>query len=239
MGTSTDFSAPPNWKNLKGDITRSGGSAPSPEKARDLLRAHIAANGGSKKMSSGGGQLGNGRTARNAVRTLASFISSVAQSGLAQTLRENGLGKLVGRSVTEIFIGIVSLCGGTDGDMDSADARNALSTTLDEICKEANSTEELEGLLVAQMDGAGLGSLLIKYFGNYLIEQFCRVFFGQLVKKHGDALAHSFLESIRDVIKTDLTHRTFGKDLAKVDWFGREGSKIASEVMQDTLAVFE
>ncbi len=239
MGTSTDFSAPPNWKHLKGDITRSGGSAPSPEKARDLLRAHLSTNGGSKRMSSGRGQLGTGRTARNVGRKLASFVSSVSQSGLDQTLRENGLDKLVGRSVTEIFIGIVSLCGGTDGDMDSADARNALSTTLDGICKEANSTEELERLLAGQVDGAGLGSLLIKYFGNYLIEQFCRVFFGQLVKKHGDTLAHSFLEPIRDVIKTDLAHRTFGKDLAKIDWFGREGSKIAAEVMQDTLVVFE
>jgi len=239
MGTSTDFSAPPNWKNLKGDVSRNGGTAPSPEKARDLLRTHVATNGGSKRISSGRGQIGTGRTAKNIARSLASFVSSVSQSGLEKTLRDNGLGELIGRSVTEIFVGIISLCGGTDGDMDSADARNALSTTMEELCKEAISADQLEALLAAQMDGVSLGSLLIKYFGNYLIEQFCRVFFGQLVKKHGDAQAHSFLQQIRDVIKSDLEHRTVGKDLSKIDWFGREGSQIASAIMQDTIAVFE
>jgi len=239
MGTSTDYSAPPNWRNLKGAITRTGGSATVPEKVRELLRAHIVTNGGAKQISSGRGQLGTGRTAKSVGRSLANFVSSVSQSGLDQTLRANGLGELVGRSVTEIFIGIVSLCGGTDGAMDSADARNALSATLDEICKEADSAEKLEKQLAAQMDGDGLGALLFRYFGNYLFEQFCRVFFGQLVKKHGDTLAHAFLQQIRDVIKADLTYRTFGKDLSRVNWFGREGAKIASEVMRDTLAVFE
>lgn len=239
MGTSADFSAPPNWQNVKSDVTRSGGRPATPAKAREILRDYVSTNGGSGRISSGRGQLGNGRTAKNAARSLGGFISSVSRDGLDSTLRSSGLENLVGKSVTEILLGIVSLCGGTDGDIDSVDARNALSTTMDEMCKDVATPDELEAILTTQMNGDGLGELMIRYFGNYLFEQFCRTFFGQLVQKHGDLKATSFLDSIRDVIKSDLAHRTVGSDLTKVNWFGREGNQIATAIMKDTLAVFE
>ena len=141
--------------------------------------------------------------------------------------------------MTEIFLGIVSLCGETDGDIDSVDARNALSRTMDEMCKDLASPEELETVLKEQMDGDNLGRLMMTYFGNYLFEQFCRVFFGQLVKKHGDQKATLFLNSIRDVIKSALEHKTVGMDLTAIQWFGRDGTRMAQTIMQNTLAVFE
>ncbi len=239
MGTSADYAAPPNWSNVKGDVTRSGGRSLTPAKSRELLRDYVSMSGGASRMSRGGGQLGSGGTARNAARSLGGFISAVATEGLDSALRDSGFQDLIGKSVTEILLGIVSLCGGTDGDIDSVDARNALSRTLDEICADAATPDELEAILRSQMDGDGLGELMMSYFGNYLFEQFCRVFFGQLVKKHGDIKANSFLQSIRDVIKSDLKHKTLGLDLAQVDWFGKEADTVASLIMQNTLAVFE
>lgn len=239
MGTSADYSAPPNWKNVKSDITRSGGQAPTPQKAGELVRDYVSENGGSGRMSSGRGQLGSGKTARRAARSLGGFVSSVARDGLDNALRDSGLQDFVGKSVTETLLGIVSLCGGTDGDIDSVDARNALSRTMDEVCKDATTPEELENVLREQMDGDGLGTLMMTYFGNYLFEQFCRVFFGQLVKKHGDQKANSFLNSIRQVIKSTLANKTVGVDLTKVNWFGREGTQMSQSIMKTTLAVFE
>jgi hypothetical protein len=110
---------------------------------------------------------------------------------------------------------------------------------MDEVCKGVATPDELEQVLRDQMDGDGLGTLMLMYFGNYLFEQFCRVFFGQLVKKHGDQQANSFLSSIRDVIKSALANRTVGMDLTTVDWFGREGTQMAQTIMNNTLAVFE
>lgn len=239
MGTSADYSAPPNWSNVKSDVTRNGGNAPTPTKARDFVRDYISENGGSGRMSSGRGQLGSGKTARSAARSLGGFVSAVSRDGLNKTLQDNGLGDLVGKSVTETLFGIVSLCGGTDGDIDSVDARNALSKTLDEVCKDASTPEELEALLTEQMQGNKLGALMIRYFGNYLYEQFCRTFFGQLIQKHGDVKANSFLRSIRDVIKSGLANETVNTDLTKVDWFGREGSQMAQTILNNTLSVFE
>lgn len=239
MGTSTDFSAPPNWSNIKSDVTRSGGGGLTPAKSRDLLRDYISTNGGYRQMSSGGGQLGNGRTARNSARSLGGFVSGVARDGLDATLRNHGLGELVGKSVTEILLGVVSLCGGTDGEIDSVDARNALSDTMDELCKDAETVEDLGALLAAQMNSDALGTLLMAYFGNYLYEQFCRVFFAQLEKKHGGQGATSFLGSIKDFIKSSLRNHTLDMNLSKIDWFGNEGGRIAQTIMENTLKVFE
>lgn len=239
MGTSTDFSAPPNWGGMKSDVTRSGHHPLTPAKCQSLLSGHISQCGGARSISSGGGQLGSGSTARNAARSLGGFISSVGRDGLESTLRANGLQSLIGGTVTEILLGILGFCGGTDGDIDSVDARNALSDTMDDICQNVATPEALEVLLQAKADAGALGSLLIAYFSNYLYQQFCRVFFAQLEKKHGLDGAASFLSSIKDFIHSSVKNEAVGQDLSKVNWFGSEGAQIAQTIMRNTLAVFE
>jgi len=239
MGTSADFSAPPNWGGMKGDVTRSGHQPLTPAKCQSLLRDYVSQSGGARSIASGGGSLGSGSTARNAARSLGGFISSVGRDGLDSTLRANGLQDLIGGTVTEILLGILSFCGGTDGDIDSVDARNALSDTMDELCQNATTPEELEALLQGQMSADALGTLLIAYFSNYLYQQFCRVFFAQLEKKHGLGVAASFLSSIKDFIHSSVKNETVGQDLSKVNWFGPEGEQVAHTIMQNTLAVFE
>lgn len=239
MGTSADFSAPPNWGGMKGDVTRSGHQPLTPAKCQSLLRDYVSQSRGATSMASGGGSLGSGSTARNAARSLGGFISSVGRDGLDSTLRANGLQDLVGGSVTDILLGILSLCGGTEGDIDSVDARNALSDTMDELCQNATTPEELDGLLQGQANADALGTLLVSYFSNYLYQQFCRVFFAQLEKKHGFDGAASFLSSIKDFIHSSVRNETVGQDLSKLNWFGPEGERVSQAIMQNTLAVFE
>jgi len=239
MGTSADFSAPPNWSGMKSDVTRSGHQPLAQAKCQSLLRDYVSQSGGAKSVASGGGSLGSGSTARNAARNLGGFISSVGRDGLNSTLRANGLQDLVGGTVTEILLGVLSLCGGTDGDIDSVDARNALSDTMDELCQNATTPEELESLLQGQTSADALGRLLIAYFSNYLYQQFCRVFFAQLEKKHGLDVAASFLLSIKDFIHSSVKNETVGQDLSKLNWFGPEGERVTQTIMQNTLVVFE
>lgn len=239
MGTSADFSAPPNWGGMKGDVTRSGHQPLTPAKCQSLLRDYVSQIGGARSVASGSGSLGSGSTARNAARSLGGFISSVGRDGLDSTLRANGLQDLVGGTVTEILLGILSLCGGTDGEIDSVDARNALSDTMDELCKDTTTPEELEAILQGQASAEALGTLLVAYFSNYLYQQFCRVFFAQLEKKHGFDVAASYLASIKDFIHSSVKNETVGQDLSKVNWFGPEGERVTQTIMRNTLAVFE
>ena len=81
------------------------------------------------------GQLGPGRTAKEIARSFGGFVQQVVEVGLPEALRRNGLQDLVGRTAQETLLGIMSLCGGTDGSIDSVDARNALSRTMDELLR--------------------------------------------------------------------------------------------------------
>jgi hypothetical protein len=163
----------------------------------------------------------------------------VGEVGLAQALESRGLHALVGNSAQEILLGILGLCGGQDGSQDSVDARNAYSRTMEELCKSAVTAEEVETVLVALADISRLAALMVTFFGNYIYEQFCRVFFAQLVQKHGERRAESFLKQIHEYIESRLRNLTLGVELTGIDWFGLEGDRMAMQIMQDTLAVFE
>lgn len=239
MGTSTDYSAPPNWGGLKNAVSRAGQKSLTPTKARQLVLDHISNSGGSSRIASGGGQLGTGQTARQIVRSLGGFIQEVGKSGLAQALKSHGLEALVGKSAQETLLGILGLCGGREGSHDSVDARNALSQTMDDLCRDVTTAEEVEAVLTAFTDAGRLAALMISFFGNYVYEQFCRVFFAQLVQKHGERRAESFLGQIADYIRSRLNNLTLGMNLTGVDWFGPPGDQLATQIMQETLAVFE
>lgn len=239
MGTSTDYSAPPKWGGLKNAVSRAGSKALTPAKAHRLVLDHISNGGGSSRIASGGGQLGSGKTARQIARTLGGFIREVGEAGLATALRKHGLDSLVGKSAPEILLGLMGFCGGRDGSQDSVDSRNAYSRTMDELCSSAATADELEAILVSLADAARLAGLMITFFGNYVYEQFCRVFFAQLIRKHGERRAESFLKQIHEFIASRLRNMTLGSDLTGLDWFGTEGDRMAGQIMQDTLAVFE
>lgn len=239
VGTSADYSAPPNWGPLKGAVTRAGHSALTPAKAGELLRDHIGTSGGALRMASGRGQLGSGKAARQIARSLGGFVGEVGAVGLAEALRRRGLQELVGKSAQETLLGIVSLCGGTEGSIDAVDARNALSRTMDELCENATTAAEVEAVLGSLTDGVRMVNLLMTFFGYYLYEQFCRVFFGQLIQKHGEQRAESFLGDILDYLKSSLRNHTLDMDASGIDWFGAEGERLAAQIMQDALAVFE
>jgi hypothetical protein len=239
MGTSTDYAAPPSWGSLKAEVTRAGGHLLTAVKAGELLRDHVGYNGGSQRIASSGGVLGAGRTSQQVARNIAGFFSQVGSIGLAEALRENGLEDLVGRPAQEVLLGIVSLCGGTNGSIDAADARSALSRLMDELCEDAVTADDVEKILSAQSDGAAMSELLMGFFAYYLYEQFCRVFFRQLVQKHGEQRAESFLNDILDFIQSALENHTLGVNVSQVDWFGSQGNQMATTIMQQTLEVFE
>ena len=239
MGTSADYSAPPNWGGLKGNVTRAGRNRLTPSKAAQLLRDHISHNGGSRAIASGRGQLGSGDTAKRIARSFGGFVDQVADVGLAEALRQHGFQDLVGRSAQETLLGILSLCGGTDGSIDSVDARNAFSLTMDDLCGESATADDVEAVLGTLTDGVRMAELLMTFFAHYLFEQFCRVYFGQLIQKHGDQRAESFLDDIFDYIESRLQNQLVGQNAADIDWFGQDGEQLTTQIMQDTLAVFE
>jgi hypothetical protein len=237
MGTSTGYDAPPSWGPLKSDVTRTAhGGSLTPDKAGQLLSDFVRHNGGASHMARGGGGVAGGGAARAVASRLGAFLGAVGSAGLAEALRQIGLSDLAGRPVREILNAIMDRLGGPSSTIDEVDARMALSRLQDKHLDEAETAEDVERILSVQV--TDLGEFLKDYFGFYLYEVFCRVFFERLVQRVGETRATSFLGDIEDFINSTLTNRTAGQDLARVDLTTPAGQALVSDVMETTLRVF-
>lgn len=238
MGTSTSYSAPGSWGTLKSEVTRAAneGSA-SPASAASIVGSYIQHNGGAARMSGGGsgGTVGGG-AGRAVAQRIGGFISAVSEVGLAEALRREGLAELVDRPVQEILAALLNRLGGPASTIDDVDARAALARLQEELLRDAQTPEDVEQVLRAQ--AVSIDVLLRDYFGLYLFEQFCRVFFERLVQRRGESKALGFLDDIKEFIKATLVNRVGRRAISKISWAGQEGSKLCSEIMQATLTVF-
>ncbi|HEY3382625.1 MAG TPA: hypothetical protein VGK32_12700 [Vicinamibacterales bacterium] len=212
--------------------------AASAATAGRIIGHFIQANGGPAGMSSSAGSGGTiGGSAGSAVaRRLGGFISAVAAVGLAEALRREGLADLVGRPVQEILAALIDRLGGSASTIDDVDARTALARLQEELLKDAQTPDQLERIL--QEQPANLDVVLRDYFGLYLFEQFCRVFFERLVQKKGESKALAFLDDIREFIKATLINRVGRRVISTIQWAAQEGAKLCADIMQATLAVF-
>ena len=241
MGTSSGYEAPttPDWGNLKGQVSRTArGGYASQQSARNTLKDFIGTSGGARNVSRGGGSIGAGRSAQNTARRLANFVSSVGALGLKQALESFGLAEFVGKSATEIVAALVDKLGGPSSTINDVDARKALSRVMNDLLSDLETPEQVEETLSQIMEGEALESLLAQFFGYYLYEQFCRVFYERLAKNVGGSNADGYLSSIFDTIKSALEYMTHDRDLSKIDWAGAEGQSIADEILQDTFEIF-
>jgi hypothetical protein len=239
MGTSTSYSAPGSWGPLKSEVTRAANEgAASAATAGSILGHYVQQNGGAARMSGGGGSGGTvgGSAGRAVAQRLGGFISAVGEVGLEEALRREGLADLVGRPLQEILAALLNRLGGPASSIDDVDARTALARLQEEILKGAQTPGDVEKILKEQ--ALELDVVLRDYFGLYLFEQFCRVFFERLVQKRGESKALAFLDDIKEFIKASLVNRVGRRALSKIAWAGAEGAKLCSEIMHATLTVF-
>ncbi|HEX5369826.1 MAG TPA: hypothetical protein VFY10_10475, partial [Dehalococcoidia bacterium] len=206
--------------------------------AGSILGHYVQQNGGAARMSGGGGSGGTvgGSAGRAVAQRLGGFISAVGEVGLEEALRREGLADLVGRPLQEILAALLNRLGGPASSIDDVDARTALARLQEEILKGAQTPEDVEKILKEQ--ALELDVVLRDYFGLYLFEQFCRVFFERLVQKRGESKALAFLDDIKEFIKASLVNHVGRRALSKIAWAGAEGAKLCSEIMHATLTVF-
>jgi hypothetical protein len=242
VGTSAPYDAPSSWSDLKGNITRAArAEIVAGPRAKSLIRSLIAHNGGRNEMARGGrqgarGSAGSAAPARAVASRLGAFIADVGSLGFAEAAARLGLGDLSGKTVSEILLGLLDKLGGDSSTIDDADARQALSDLQEELFAEAADAEELEVILLNAVQS--LETILERFFGYYIFEQFSRISFERLVQRVGDLKATSFLGQIREFIQSALANRAAETNLSKVDWAGAEGAAIVSQILDQTLEVF-
>jgi len=241
MGTSSGYDAPtdPNWRRLKNKVTKDIKNGETfYSKAKDTLRDFIQASGGASGISSGRGPMGMGRSAQNTARRLANFISVVRSNDLQQALQFFDLGDYIGKPIDVIIFAIIDKIGGPANTINDSDARNALSSLMSELICDIDTTDELEDILNNIADEQTIEEVLSKYFGYYLYEQFCRVFYERLVKRVGRSTADSYLDNVKETIKSSLALKTYEMSLDQIDWEGDEGQSIVDNILQETFEIF-
>jgi hypothetical protein len=242
MGTSAPYDAPPSWAGLKNEVTRAARREKlDGPKIRHIIQRVIHENGGKNAISRGGrqaprGAAGSAAPARDVAARLGNFIADVQSFGLNEAAKRSGLGDLSGKSVGEILLTVLDRIGGPASTIDEADARQALSDLQDELLAEATNVEEVEAILAEA--GKNLENILERFFGHYVFEQFSRIFYERLVQRVGASEAASFISQIKEFISSSLASRATTRDLSKVDWAGKEGSSMVSDICAQTLEVF-
>lgn len=239
MGTSKGYSAPGSWGPLKSEVTLAAKTGAAPEQSAGHILAHfIQQNGGAGRIARGGGSGGTigGAAGRLVGQRLGGFVSAVRDLGLAEALRGEGLSDLIGRPVHEILAALLDRLGGPASTIDDVDARTALAVLEEEYLSEAVDADDVERILQGQ--AANLDGLLGRYFGLYLYEQFCRVFFERLVQRVGEPRALSFLNDIQAFIEASVANRLGLRPATSVDWSGLEGKRLSADIMQATYEVF-
>ncbi len=243
MGTSASYSAPPSWGPMKSRVTRlASDGALTPNQAADLLSQLVGGNGGAAGMSRGAGgggrsgRVAHGGPARAVAGRLGKFIADVRSVGLDEALRRTGLDDLVGRPVGEILNGLIDHLGGPASTLDDVDARAALARVREELLDSAASPAEVEQILADQ--ALSLEQVLEMFFGYYLYEVFCRVFFERLVQRVGETRAQSFLGQILDYVRSALRNRVYGRTLTAMSGEDARRDALVTDIMESTLRVF-
>ena len=247
MGTSKGYQLPstPQWGGMKGDVTRqSGKGAVSPGVAQKLLQTYVRTSfgySGSIRSGGSGGGGGLGKSSKSAISTgrrLAGFATAVSSNGFDQTLRDSGLGELVGKSAQDVSYALVDYLTDPGTTLDQVDVRGALDELWEKLFGAASSYEEVKSIMEENLQVGKIGKILFEFFSNYLYRNFCRSFYERIRTKHGESKAEGFLTSINDFIASALENFTFGKALTRINWAGEEGRGISEEIFSSTLQVY-
>ena len=211
---------------------------PSPSDIKGILHDFVTVNYDSARTSSDSRTTGEGRAAQNIAQNIGGFFSSVADVGFREAFKQADLGLLEGKSVQEIGYSLLEYFGGPGSTIEETDARTALSDLMDEILNGASSVEDVEEVMETKSQGESLEDLIRRFFGYYIYEQFCRVFYERLAARIGDIQADRLIGEIQDYIFEALKYITRHQDVSQIDWDGSQGQQIIDEILQETLEVF-
>lgn len=240
MGTSSPYSPPSggDWSKLKTDLTNLTHEPTNAALRLKVLDSFIDTIGGasgfasSNKMGAKGGSF-NSATGRKVAHSLGSFLASVQNKGLEETLKERNLEYLTEKNIDEIKEELVNYLADPAIDGDSIAARKAIDKVLDERLRDIEDIEEFE----KKLNSIELESVLCDFFANYISELFFRTFEEEYQNKNNvePREAARVLKEVEKDIKERVKSYQIDKPLAKLDWKSQEAQTIIQEILRGSL----
>ena len=264
MGTSTNYSASPNWKDTKQQVTQAGGEGVvTPEKAASLVAklvsqmAHESSLGFGRSPGSSGGGAGSGgggggsgggdssgggstRSSGGSIRNVAlgfgSFLSEVQQKGFEQALADHGLKDIADQSPDEIALELAGILCEPASLIDDTLLRDALIDLMMELSEGKETVEELS--INIEDASSNINGVLHGLMGHYIYQVFKAVGYQGVLETHGFEAAENLCGQIRDYIDARISAFESSRDLSSIDWNGQDGANVVDNIVSDTLALF-
>jgi hypothetical protein len=195
--------------------------------------AYVAGMGGARNAAR------SARAGRSATRRLGGFLSNVATRGVEAALDRLELGHLVGSSVETVLAAVEDVLAPDGASIDEAAARNAMSATLKDLYQLYSlDDEDIYGLNA--MDAEGVRSALHLYVTNYIYERLLNVMqedlgSQDLSEQQLIRAEHEIRSFTRETVKLELGN----VDVLTVNWNGRQGERIVSQVYEQGYAIWE
>tara|TARA_B100000609_G_scaffold175687_1_gene153144 strand:+ start:313 stop:843 length:531 start_codon:yes stop_codon:yes gene_type:complete len=169
-------------------------------------------------------------------------IQSIAANGLEQTLRDEGLEHLIGRSPEEVLAGLSDhICGHGSG-LDDAAARAALLDVIAEVFsdEETNSYEELQEAWDGEMDGANLVQLLELFLSQYIVEKFLSELGDCFDKPEVNSdIASQKERDVVDFIRSMVSLELGNLNVMQFDWKSSEAQAIIDRNLEAAMRQIE
>jgi len=245
MGTSKSYLASikgqPQWGDLSKSVTSSCSSGSiSSSKIGKIINRYVGVIGGASKAGSGQSKIG-GRSSLRTANKLGGFLSNFISSGgnLVSTLQQTGLSDLSTKSVSYIINHLIEYCSGNASTIDDSAAKEAVKILLEELISDAQTLEEMQDKLKANLDSVSLEEIMIKYFGIYIHEHLSRMFYEKLIKDKGKSSCDNLFREIKNFIFVRLEQMNKKNPLKNIDWGGEQADILIKRIQQDVLTIFE
>lgn len=231
MGTSTDYGGGQGgaWTPFKRAATsyaKHGGRS----RAELVVARHVGTLGGAA---------GATRSARAGIAGAANFaglLAGIARDGLTPTLRDAGLGDLVGRGRFDVVRALVDVIAGAGSDLEGQAARAAALDVIDELFADAEAYDELADLT---LDADGLVRALESFIAYYIYNRLLPQIDERLTRYADAARAERLDGDLRQLIRAQVRIRLRDVDPLAVDWSGAEGRRLIESALRSVYDVLE
>lgn len=267
MGTSTNYSAGPNWSSTKSETTQAGGQGfVTPKKAASIVSGFVTQMATAPSLGfgaplvtgrgggSGGGGAGGGRGGGSGGGGAGGRVRS---TGGASRAVARGLGHFLADVRNKGFRDALAERGLTNLDGKSPDEialaladvlggpaslieDAALRDALMEMTLEwSENAKDLESL-EDSVNGAAqsIERTLHEFFGHYIFQVFKTVGYQGVLETHGFEKVESMAGQIRDFIDAKISGLELDRELSSIDWNGPAGADVINGIVRDTIEIF-
>lgn len=203
---------------------------------KTAFRSLIETGGGRKNVASGKSK-SIGRAGVRSSSKIVSFISTVGEKGLGDTLNELGF-DISGKTVQDVIDYLLIFSSDSSAGMDETAANKATCEVLNELARESNNDlDEFERVIKSLTKEVELSNLLCRFWGYYIFEHLSQRFQEKITQKRGEQISSETFRIIQDDILGQVARLNEKRAVSKIDWKGEEGKTQISKIFESVINI--